>query len=1645
MAGLVTLADPRDIPEGASPRCWDVDFIVGSVFTRPGLQSVYAYATTLSITGYSLGSGSIATFTYSGPEPTTNEGFLLSGFTGILSVLSGQTVFVEFASMTQFSAIVVNGPIITVGNLTASAVSTTGLFAGPNVGSTAVGAAWSSPLNLFSPTGYASTVTGATQDESTMGMSGLNGGNQGSGPTWNTPSNVWSPSASASVNLPHNGISEQLLASGTSFSLPSGANVTGILITYEALCTHSASPSLSLQLASNGVAIGTPVSQSVAGGFGYTPYTAGSSAYQWGTNLIESMVNGSVFGVILQASTINATQVSVRDLVVTVYYTVPSVSGVLLGENFSFSISLDVGISGFATSFKAYSSTNTSVLLQLLQNGVPVGTPKPQQLTTTPTLYILGNGQDLWGSTWTAAEVDNSLFGIQVIASGVGTTYIGDLDITSYVTPSLSNFNWIGTYEQNNDAITTLSLDADGNIWQENVLSNPGVLSLSLTGIAPGSFANGSTVDNSEFIMFSDLSIGTDRPRQLFSDGNWYPVSQVGPGVAPTLSAATGSISGTLNLTSFSQTGTTTVSGVTTGEVAFVYTTTTTAPSVGSLYVIAGTGTYLDGQVVIVLSSPTPTVTSFSAEVTGGVDVGSTSIGGIATPHFSYSVTDITGTPAYSGGVDQFHDPINGLWFELGVGPNNASAIGNTVSVYYTYGAVDPALTKALSSATAGTYVYISGSPTTPFNFNGVWQVVEVGTASKSGVLDGAKYFTFTYTTAGQYNSNSFVSGAKYQITALTMTVSPAIPSLTPGTSVTITGASPSGYNNTWTISGAPNTGQYTITTTQYNGDGVVTYGWQFASLSNSQVPLVGVPITITGSTNNAGMNGTFVIATVSGSAFTVNIPLQIDAQPAPVPESSAQAIMFGNQFTFDPGETFVNTNTDVIYGPYTGGGMITVLGTSLVPIGAGTRQAVCFFITESGTWTPASPPVTFTVSSDANILNVSGIPIGPRNVVGRGIAITEAGQNGVTGANFYVITVPVVQTVGTVVTTYTSTIINDNTSTTAAFSFTDAVLLNSTEIDIQGQNLFNLIELGSCAWCVPYVSRMFYGLQLNKVNNFNNLTFDGGYFNPNQPAGWNRFLTDNEIQLIESPVTLDALYISNTTGVAQPVMGMITQTAYQDPYNVAIINTNTAYSVRVAASCPSGIQLGTLVIDLTDYSNGNFGTTYGSFTVPFTSMGLLVSTFSGALIPASTFLGAVSASLVLRVWVQNMGVNADVLIDRIEVFPTLFPFLKTEVYGSYTNYPEEIDASGDGGIIDTSTENPQPCMGGFVLRDSLYLLKTNSMYSTSDNPNSEPGGWSLKEVSSRVGSIGISSYDTGDEWAVMANRSGIYGFNGGIPQPLHREIFQIWEAINWNAGNTIVLRNDTVNRRILCAIPLPTGISPSGIPTKSVQWLPYAPYNPAPTSPNVILMLNYQALSSFDELINSPEMHTTMFGTLAVQDMKRKWTIWNIATPYMGFILRGNHTDYPLYICNGIDSSKIYQLNDDQLSDDGVAIHSLYVTYGHVNAAKAVTMPIFGMHTKRYTILQANLEGAGTATVRFLPNDLNAKYPISVPGGINLVSPAMDDMYRNVNVKGQRVFLEFSTNAVDSWFQLCKTLLTGKADPWSSLNPTGGGNAGIM
>ena len=1686
MGGLVTFASPQDLPEGASPRNYDVDYIVGSVFQRPGLQNVYVYANTLSISQLIV-YNSIGTFNYTGTAPSINEEFTLSGFTSPALFLNGLVISVLSVDSEAgvFTADVDSGNA-TYLSLSGIAVSSVGNFVGPNAPTVAAdvntgGNAWTNPNGVLGDSTYSSvqSESGGNVTQVPEGAASI------PAPTgyalWTNPSNLISDSLYTTISISAGQASAEVLGFNGTIAIPTDATIVGMSVSLQAYCSVYGVGSLNVQLANPatekniGTAINVPLPTSPK------EYTLGSSSYTWGATLTPSTVNGSALGVTVSAKVTSGTAtLHANSLSVTVYYSLAGSTQALRTTGYAFAVPSTSIISGIGASFKAYSSANTSVTLQLVKDGVPVGSTRTQTLTTAPTVYELGADDDLWGTVLKASDVNNIDFGVQITASGNGESYINDLDVLTYITPAAVNFNYIKSYIQDSQQTYTLALDASGILWVENVTESQDVLTLLYSGILPGSYAKSATADNNEYVCFSDLKAGTDRPRIIRTNPatgalQLGSLSGCGPAAPPSITTATSSATGTLTITAYS---------ITDNVVTFTIEETTAAPVVGSLYTVTGTGITgddaqpLDGFPYTVLGTPTPTTTSFAIAFTA--DNASGSISGQAAPSNFYPINLIVqdwtlpgfnagqtsgalnlqpsspGSPYYDGAAALF----NGQVIVWGTPTGTAST---TVTFYY--GAVGQPENHGINGTgsvqnTPGVslLVQITDSPNNVFD--GTWAITGHGIGTPPHESGQIPYFQIVFSSANaQIYGGPGGSGptglpgndGSFQITAAVLQAATPIPNLGVGDNIVIAEASPSGWNGTWKVEAALNSASFTINSSQIqNGVATITYTIVNGTLADGDVVLLSNMNNPSGLLDTSGG-----IDNVTSTSFTMaGFPGTID-QTSSFTELEGQGISYGTIFVFEPG-TNGTVSESAIFGDYTTGhAQVEVIGGNIIPIGAGTRQAVCFFISETGYWSPASPFIEFTVPDEANFLTITNLPIGPPGTVARGIAFTEAGQNGVAGANFYVIENPVVITINGVETTYSSTIVQDNVTTgnvtPIKLTFTDSVLLDSTEIDIQGQDQFNLIELGSSAWCVPYSQRMFYGLQLNKVTNFNNLSFDGGYLPPSTGAntqplgfplgalgspgtGWS-ILDSANSSVVVSPVTGNALYIKNGTGSTVSLCGLMQQTAYQDQYQVDILEINTLYSVRVAASNPSGVQVGTLTIDLTDTATG---VTYGKFSVPLSQMSTTVQVFSGTLL-TQIFTSAVPSTLQLRLYVSGMGANSDCLIDRAEVFPTSAPYLGAQVYGSYINDLEAIDASDNGGIIDTTSENTQFCYGGFVMHNQLFLLKESSMYSTEDNPNSEPGGWSLKEVSNKVGACGIHAYDVGEEWATTACRAGIYGFAGGQPIPLTLEIVNLWGCINWAAANTIVLRNDINDRKLYCWVPLPTGPA-----TATYLWLPNAPYNPTPSTPNVCLMLNYQGLATAMELFNGPGVHTTMFGTLAAVDMKRKWSIWQVPSPYADFIYRQDSVDNPLFVCNGIASSKIYQFEESQYSDDGVAIHADYCTYGFVNATKAATQPIFGLHTKRYTVLQVTASGAGIMSTALLPNIINPKYPYNVPVGISLSDPAMDDYFRPVNVKGNRMFLEFSTNAVDSYFHLDKVLLTGKADAWSSLNPLGGGNAGI-
>lgn len=945
-------------------------------------------------------------------------------------------------------------------------------------------------------------------------------------------------------------------------------------------------------------------------------------------------------------------------------------------------------------------------------------------------------------------------------------------------------------------------------------------------------------------------------------------------------------------------------------------------------------------------------------------------------------------------------------------GPTSTSP-GNVLTIFYAEFSFpqDP-------NVVVGGAIYIAGLSGAFSVLDGTYIVASVGLATPPGGSSQRWYFTVQTTATG----NSFGGGpddisGTYQVTLATMTLTtPA--QIQVSDSVTLAGVSAPAWDGSYTILKTINGGQYQITATGLSGN-VATYN--YTPLGSSPNITSGEQVTVTGCVNGPIVNQTSIF-NVTNANVTSATPSQFTiALNGPNVSTAAEnggALVNGTIFQFDPGLDFAGTVTDPIYGN-SGGGTATIAG----PLGAGVRQAVTIFVTRNGALLAPSPPTIFENTESDSTLVVSDILIGPPNVTQRIVAFT-----GANGGNFFYIPIPVTIAGTGQPTTYTATVINDNTTTTAKFTFTDVVLLAATAIDIEGNDLFNQTELASSTWDIAYAGRMFYGGENNKIQNLNNPTFDGGYppSGSTTPPGWTADTTfGGGGSVVLSPIFGFSYQIQNTTGSTQATYGLITQSAYQDGYMVPIILNNTAYSIRVRASSAAAIASGNLVFDL--YSP-SLGRQYGNFTIPLNSLTTAMQLFTGTLL-LSPFQTQVPTDLQYRVYVTAMPNGATLLVDRTEPYPTLEPVLGTELQGSYADNLEAFD--GVTGPLGVGEQNNQPALGAFINYDILYILKSGSLVSTQDSPGNEPANWTVREVSNKAGVCGINAYDSGEEWATWASRAGLWAFNGGQPITISPEIKPTWDAINWLHGDTIWVRNDIVNRKIYVGVPMAT---PN-------QWLPNAPVNSNPTSPNVVLMLNYKELNTFNDLVERGGVKISYSGKLLAWDMSRKWSIWQIPAPYADFITN-QQGEAPLYFCNGQANSEISQQIPQQLNDNGAAIDSLYTTYGFVkDSERGEFGPLLSAHRNLYKYLDMNLYGTGQVIPTVLPNVLTSTSAYSLPP-ITMTNPAQNNVERPINRTANRLFVQFRSTLLGSGFNLSSLTVWMVKDPHApirGINPQTG------
>lgn len=988
------------------------------------------------------------------------------------------------------------------------------------------------------------------------------------------------------------------------------------------------------------------------------------------------------------------------------------------------------------------------------------------------------------------------------------------------------------------------------------------------------------------------------------------------------------------------------------------------------------------------------------------------------------SITQNPSVPLLTGAHD---------WLLVSDSPSDIGAFGAPATPGNVFTIIFRSATAVPSYIKAGSSIVIAGFPT--INGNVVnndpagitapkfYTVTSVGQAIPGQQSYDAITFIVPFTT---FHGQLTPAGCTIQATLATMTTAVQVPNLEVGNQFQVSGtggAPPAGYDNTWQVTGTPNAAQLQITSTALTGN-VATYGF---NLISGVIPVIGQAITVTQTLNGNGIFNvaSAIITAVTPGSFSVNL---VGANISATAENGA-AIIFGTIFEFDAFQVIGNKL----------GGTIITVGV----IAAGVRKCCYSFKTRDGYITQPSPIVTFTVAAGASSIAVANLLVGPSNVEARIIFLTPAN-----GGNFYAILVPVPVISNGVTVINSATAVNDNTSTGVNLSFSDGVLLAGFQADVQGNNLFETAELGAPTMLLPYAGRLFAIGEQNKVTNFLNWSFDGGVvvvqstagagggagINSTYPAGWIPDPANGTGgSVAASPIFGNAYKISNTTGITKAIWGMITQPAFQDEFQVAIIQPSTAYSVRVTVSVPTGPTTGHLIIDLFSPS---LGVAVGTFSLDLSTVGITMGIFTGTLL--TTTLAPVPNDLVLRLYGTNILDGTTILVDREEPFPTEQPNLGTQITGSYKLNFEAFDQVT--GVIDGRVQNQQPIVSAFVLFDTLYMVKSGSLISSGEVGGQEPANWNTpRVVSNSVGTTsiygvttGIDEPNSGEEWAIIAGQPGAFIFNGGQPIKLTEEIQSLWNLINWKYGHTLWVKNDIVNRRILFGVPMKTQTtSPSGAIVQN-PWIPAGiiPDDANPTTPNIILELNYKQLNTANQLADRPEVHVSFSGKLIASEVVRKWSVWTINAPAAAFLTQADTTT-PLFLGNSDDSGKVFRLIDDLLEDDGAAFAQIYMPSVFPTFEQAREYQL-GAVRKTFEYMTLLIQGTGPLEVDVFPNTLDTPYSHALLPNITLPASTNGDVEVPINECATRLFIQFKAFAVGAGFKLSKMVVMMRQEAWA-------------
>ena len=1092
--------------------------------------------------------------------------------------------------------------------------------------------------------------------------------------------------------------------------------------------------------------------------------------------------------------------------------------------------------------------------------------------------------------------------------------------------------------------IKNLYLDSNGQLWVENLTASPGTYTL-LLQTTPGSYARSVTMFGREYIAISDGLHGAEVPLQ-YDGTNLDRYTSDGPGAPPTVASVALASSALAGSGGTPTVGSVTYLTLVTGGNGYgipgntVFLTFSGGGGAGA----AGYGTigYLGAIIGLTLTNGGTGYTSAPGISISGTGGGFAGTAAISSGGGGTSATSLTRlNNVVTGTTTAAHNLQVGFLGQIS--SVTAAVVGTSISSIVINNGDNPGIATVTTTTAHGL------APGNDVTITGVTAAAVGGaivTASRQGGL-----VTLQTTTAHK---------------------------LIPGSVVTIAGVTDTTFNTSITVqlTPSPTTIVYAqVDTDSTSSGGTVSITWPVPD--NTPTPtyfeVLAAPTATTFQVQVSYSDGTWSSGSVG---FPWDGKFYISSVPSPT------------TFTYQQ------------YGPNastTSAGTVAPFGQ----IAPGLHLCQVLWLTRQGAIPAPSPPFTVEASG-GQYFSVTNIPIGPSYVTARILAFTGAYPNvpGQLPPFFYIPAIPQVegQPVGT------STIINDNTTTSALLDFSDNTLYASLCISIPGNNLAAQIVMDGALGFGDYESRLTTWGQRNKVDNFLNMGFDGGYIAtaPNNPLGWG----NGAQALVTGRISGFAAQIQ-CSSVAGAITSL-TQSAYIDAYGKPITTGGVLYRIRAWVKA-----------DYIGATGGDFVAILNSTSTGFIKAASIANaslSTSGAWVE-KTFAGATPSTIPndLQFWVgvRSNGVVRTLTIDDVSLIYADNPYIEDRAFASYIENPEGIDGfTGQFGAQD-----PSKLMDMAILRDTLYLLTqapSGRLHETNGSAVNEPSGWQISEVAANCGTLSAfglthsQADDTaasgGDDWMAWPDEGGVQIFGGGQPAKISQEIQPNWNdpsrddttiQINMTAAKTIWGVNDPVQRILMFGVPIGTA-----------------------TAPNKIYVLNYRNLGNDQAIAGSPPFHPSMGGKLVATDNSRKWAPWNIsantaarmyrAAGVLSLVLGGGNGQTPGAAAG---FGNVYTLNPHMLTDDDYGqIYPFYTTAFLPDAEKAGMMGLKGGRILMAYIL-AYTQGVGNITATYYPDSLDNPWPLTTVR--ELTSIYRDREFGGGQCTGNRIAVKFASSPI--------------------------------